>query len=141
MSPSQMPGWLAAENWETALSARSTSGSVPCGSIVYPYAIFRMIAPAFLLPPKYINSVAKLLRKEKLEAEKESDIRPDMLHDLFRRLEHTEEEPARFDFDELAVSRDGGARADGLEDASTECAEPRTVVLHGKGSVPSTPVI
>ena len=66
MSTSQMPGWLAAENWETALSARSTSGSVPCGSIVYPYAIFRMIAPAFLLHPKYINSVAKDVKKREI---------------------------------------------------------------------------
>ena len=64
-----------------------------------------------------------------------------MLHDLFRRLEHTEEEPTRFDLDELAVSRDGGARADGLEDASAERTEPRTVVLHGEGGVPPTPVI
>ena len=64
-----------------------------------------------------------------------------MLHDLFRRLEHTEEELARFDFDELAMARDGGARTDGLEDASTERTESRTVVLHGKGGVPSTPEI
>ena len=48
MSTIHFPGTNAAEKISTALVASSTNGSGPFGSIVYPYAILRMMAPAFL---------------------------------------------------------------------------------------------
>lgn len=51
VSTSQAPVTVAAENCSTARSAISTNGSCWCGSIVYPYAILRIIAPASLHRP------------------------------------------------------------------------------------------
>lgn len=48
ISTSQVPGVLALEKWSRARFAICTNGSRLCGSIVYPYAILRMIAPASL---------------------------------------------------------------------------------------------
>ena len=48
ISTIHFPGTDASENISIALLASSTNGSDPVGSIVYPYAIFRIIAPAVL---------------------------------------------------------------------------------------------
>lgn len=53
-STSHEPALAATENWLSASSARSTSGSADLGSMVYPCEIFRMIAPAFLYEKKIL---------------------------------------------------------------------------------------
>lgn len=133
VSTIHFPGAAAKEKSSIASLTSVTRGSLPCGSMLYPYAIFRMTAPASLIPP--INILhRKIFRRE------ESNLRPKMLDQVMRLIQHPQQEPPYLNVLQRIEARSKRLGPKRLVDRFAVCAEPVRVRLHSDGVIPADPV-